>query len=393
MATNAHLTHLEDLPLDKGAAGVSELLDHLDNIFSVIKNDSSDDSDSVMTIKFDGAPAFFFGRDPSDRKFFVSKKSILNKEPKVYKSQDDIDTDVTGDLRDKMTVLFEEFSKIGDKIQDHVVYQGDLMFTQNDLTTKTIDGKAYVSFQPNTLVYAFDASLSDAKRIVQSKCGVVIHTKYQVGASLKELDASFISKYEGPLPSTVYLFEQSYNDATGVINLPEDISELVQEELKNIHGMANLLSKETLNAIQEDSKVKSALMGFMNYLVRIDKITPTFDIDTFQEFLNRSNTASEATKNHVLTFISDHTKGVAGIYEFMIRVQNVKDIIIKCLDLAERSGENFLSLTDGGFEVTGNEGYVAFKSDNNAVKFVDRLSFSRANFNTENKYTKGFETE
>ena len=44
--------------------------------------------------------------------------------------------------------------------------------------------------------------------------------------------------------------------------------------------------------------------------------------------------------------------------------------------------------TANGFKVTSPEGYVAIKSGN-AVKLVDRMEFSRANFNVAKDWVKG----
>ena len=89
-----------------------------------------------ITVKWDGAPAIFAGTDPSDGKFFVAKKGIFNKNPKVYKSESEID--VGGELGEKFKVAFRNFKDLGIK----GVIQGDLMFT-NDVKSENIDGKAY----------------------------------------------------------------------------------------------------------------------------------------------------------------------------------------------------------------------------------------------------------
>ena len=47
---------------------------------------------------------YFAGTDPSDGKFFVAKKGIFNKNPKVYKTQEDIKQDTDGDLKDKLSL-------------------------------------------------------------------------------------------------------------------------------------------------------------------------------------------------------------------------------------------------------------------------------------------------
>ena len=55
-----------------------------------------------MTVKWDGAPAIFAGIDPSDGKFFVAKKSVFNVSPKLYKTDAEIDEDLSGDSKCKI---------------------------------------------------------------------------------------------------------------------------------------------------------------------------------------------------------------------------------------------------------------------------------------------------
>jgi hypothetical protein len=44
---------------------------------------------------------------------------------------------------------------------------------------------------------------------------------------------------------------------------------------------------------------------------------------------------------------------------------------------------------DNGYEITNPEGYVAVDRMGNAVKLVDRLEFSRANFTIAKDWIKG----
>ena len=83
-----------------------------------------------MTVKWDGA-AIFTGIDPSDGKFFVAKKSVFNVNPKLYKTNAEIDADLSGTLNSKFKVALAELSKLGIKN----VLQGDLMYT-DDIKTR-----------------------------------------------------------------------------------------------------------------------------------------------------------------------------------------------------------------------------------------------------------------
>ena len=113
-----------------------------------------------MSVKWDGAPAIFAGTDPEDDKFFVAKKSVFNEKPLLYKSVKEIQdaAELSGTLKSKFTVSFTEFSKLG--IKD--VLQGDLMFTSEDKGKEKIDGKSFITFQPNTCLLYTSPSPRDA---------------------------------------------------------------------------------------------------------------------------------------------------------------------------------------------------------------------------------------
>ena len=142
-------------------------------------------------------------------KFFVAKKSVFNVNPKLYKSDAEIDADLSGDLNAKFKVALAEFSKLGIK----GVLQGDLMYT--DLESKTIDGVRYYTFQPNTIVYAVPVDSELGKTMNKSKIGVVWHTTYS-GDTLQGMKGSFGANINNlkKTPS-VWMDDATYKDVSG----------------------------------------------------------------------------------------------------------------------------------------------------------------------------------
>jgi hypothetical protein len=66
----------------------------------------------------------------------------------------------------------------------------------------------------------------------------------------------------------------------------------------------------------------------------------------------------------------------------MDKIVQAKEIIIKKMDQAATI--NTLLSTKDGYKVTGQEGFVAVdRMKGNAVKLVDRLQFSHANFSAD----------
>ena len=180
---NLHLEHLEDEIINFGVDGGRAAINFLRSLRDMLAGASR--SSVNMTVKWDGAPAIFAGIDPSDGKFFVAKKSVFNVNPKLYKTEKEIDDDLSGTLNSKFKVALSEFSKLG--IQG--VLQGDLLWT-DDIETETIDNQKYYTFQPNTIVYAAPVNSDLGRTFARSKIGIVWHTTYK-GKELQDMTASF----------------------------------------------------------------------------------------------------------------------------------------------------------------------------------------------------------
>ena len=150
------MTHIEDRVIYGGVKGAREAILALRSLRDMLAGNAEKASD--VTVKWDGAPAVFAGTDPRDGQFFVAKKGIFNKSPKVYKSHADIDDDTSGDLSDKLKAAFDALKDAG--IKD--VIQGDIMFTKPELKKETIQGEQYITF--HYYCYQIQNNLSDFHR-------------------------------------------------------------------------------------------------------------------------------------------------------------------------------------------------------------------------------------
>ncbi len=172
-AKNLHLEHLEDEVLNNGVEGTRGAINFLQSLRDMLAGNVK--SSVNVTVKWDGAPAIFAGIHPENGQFFVGTKGVFNKNAKINYSHEDIDGNhPSSGLNNKLKVALTELSKLG--IKD--VLQGDMLFTQEDLEKKTIEGKQYIIFQPNTIVYA--VPMESASQILSSKMGIVFHTTYSV---------------------------------------------------------------------------------------------------------------------------------------------------------------------------------------------------------------------
>ena len=223
---NLHLEHLEDEIINNGVAGGRAAINFLRSLRDMLAGNSR--SSINMTVKWDGAPAIFAGIDPEDGKFFVAKKSVFNATPKLYKTDAEIDDDLSGALNSKFKIALAEFSKLGIK----GVLQGDLMFT-DDIESQTIDGIKYYTFQPNTIVYAVPQNSTLGSVMNSAKIGVVWHTTY-TGNALQDMKASFGVNIKGlNKPSSIWMDDATYKDVAGKATFNQKETELVTKILSD----------------------------------------------------------------------------------------------------------------------------------------------------------------
>ena len=187
-----HLEHIEDIVITDGYEGGKAVVEYFRGLLLTLKGSSSEAMS--VSVKWDGAPAVICGTNPDNGKFFVGTKSVFAKDAKINYTKKDIATNHgTDDLGQKLLKCLVHIKKLN--IQG--VVQGDLLFTEDDLTRKPIGGKQNIIFTPNTITYAVEEGTDIAKQIEVAKVGIIFHTTY-VGESLTNMDACLL--YTSPSP-------------------------------------------------------------------------------------------------------------------------------------------------------------------------------------------------
>jgi hypothetical protein len=398
-AKNTHMEHVEDLIFNEGVNGTRKAINFLRDLRDMLAGNSK--KSISRTVKWDGAPAVFVGIDPNDGKFFVAKKGVFNKNPKVYKTPADVKADTSGDLQSKLLMALQEFSKLGVKSG---VYQGDLMFTKGDVSKEEIDGQSYFTFQPNTIVYAVPANSSLGKQISQANIGVVWHTTY-TGNSFESMSASFgkdiANKFNNV--NSIWQTDATYQDESGRATFTQKETAEVTKKLADVGRVFNNTPADLINYWQQNPKALELVKIFNNTYVRQGKqINPRTHTQAFmnwttdrykKEIAKLKTPASQAKKKaemkEVMRVFSRFRKNqIENIWTLMVLLSEAKQMIINKMNQAG-SLKTFLR-TRTGFKVTAPEGFCAIDQlSNDAVKIVDRMEFSRANFSPD--IIKGWE--
>ena len=141
-----HLEHIEDIVITDGYEGGKAVLEYFRGLLLTLKGSSSEAMS--VSVKWDGAPAVVCGINPENGRFFVGTKSVIAQAAKInYTKRDIANNHGTDDLGQKLLKCLVHLKKLN--MQG--VYQGDLLFTDEDITRKNIDGKPHITFTPNTL--------------------------------------------------------------------------------------------------------------------------------------------------------------------------------------------------------------------------------------------------
>jgi hypothetical protein len=349
--------------------------------------------DGRVSVKWDGAPAIFAGIDPRDGRFFVAKKGIFNKSPKVYKTDADIDADSSGDLNVKLKLALQYLPELGIK----GIIQGDFLYASDDLKTERIKGQSYVTFHPNTIVYAVPAGTEMAKEVKASKIGIVWHTTY-TGSSFESLRASYgVDTTKFRSSRNVWSQDAMLRDMTKFTMTKKDTEE-VNAYLSQAGKIFNEISGTTLRQLEGNQKLAQTIETYNNTYVRRGAIIGNSRTHTagliryikqkYQKEIDKRKTpqgksTQQKALSEILSFFSpQNKKSLEKMFDLQKSIVMAKLKLINILNKLH-STDTFLK-TKNGFETTGQEGYVAIDTlGGDAVKIVDRMEFSYANFSPD----------
>ena len=393
---NLHMEHLEDEVLNGGVEGTRGAINFLQGLRDMLAGSSASSVD--VTVKWDGAPAVFAGINPENDQFFVGTKGVFAKNAKINYTDTDIDNNHSGGLAEKLKVALKELSKVN--IQG--VLQGDMMYTHNDITKETIDGEPYITFQPNTIVYAIPVKSKLAAKILSSNMGIVWHTTYS-GDTMEDMTASFgVSSGAFSESSSVWQADASFKDHSGSATMTSKETDDVTKILSQAGKVFRQIDSNTLAMVAGDPTPKELIKTYNNKMVRegqkisnpkrhtagvikfvYDKLKA--DVDK----VKRENTKKEKQRKMDLyvDFFRDHSSDLVKIFALQNLLIDAKLLILRKLEQVKSI--KTLMKTSTGFKVTAPEGFVAIDNlKGGAVKLVDRLEFSMQNFNAAKNWDK-----
>lgn len=339
-----------------------------------------------INILIHNSPAVFAGKHPENGKFFVGTKSIFTKSnPKILYTVKDIENQYgnNADLSAKLEAALKYLPKLG--IEG--IIQGDIMFSEGDVKKQTIKGKQYITFQPNTIMYAVPLKSDLAKKINRAKFGIIFHTAY-TGDTIYTLKSSYNVEVSSLNKSPdIWFDDATYRNNSGSVTITAGETAEVHDLIVDARNALSHITKSDLDSLLASKPFLTIIQQFINYRIRggsqlnnIDNIPE--ELSKFIAIKVAKDKTQEATKEKKLIRLRVHAKQVEpammAVFRFQRSVVEIKNILIQKLEEAKNIGT--FHVTDKGITTASQEGFVCVDHlGDNAIKLVDRLDFSRKN--------------
>lgn len=334
------------------------------------------------------SPAIICGIDPSSGKFFVGTKSVFNVIPKLNFTNADIDENHPNEgLNAKLKLALKYLSKL--RIRG--VLQGDLLFDEGMVVREKIDGKTYLTFRANTITYAVEPDSQLGKKVLAAKLGIVFHTAYE-GDTLQTATSRFN-------PDISYLKKTRnvwYDNATlkvaggeGLFNEKEKASIERSIEVLTTHAKG---LKSLMKELVRNEGAKSSIKIYINGLVRSNMNSSNADVNhllaTMHDKAQTMRKKPSTNTTPSMDWIKNNRNKLNQLFKLHNGLTQLKLVLVHKLSSLKGGMGTFVK-DKSGYRVTAPEGFVAIdRMSNQAIKLVDRLDFSRTNFNIEKTWKK-----
>lgn len=343
MAKNKSITHVEDFILENGREGGLYSISILEDVIN---------GRSTVTTKWDGNPAIIFGTNPENGRFFVGTKAVFNKKnPRICYTENDIDQfysehpDLASCLKTCLKWLPE--------LHPQFVYQGEFLFVKDQVETRTIGGKQFVTFQPNNIRYAF---LAPQTTIEHAQVGVVLHTRYE-GSTLQDLNANFDAQIE-TLRYTPNVWCRDASCKSFILPSYESYY------LNRAQEMLMSITDKEFEELFHRKTFITLLKQYFNHLIRSGSPHQTVSLVSFI-----------SSKNERYVEYAHNCKPIIEkIIHFQKPLVTAKHLLIEQLE-KNKGYQTF----DSQMRKTSGEGYVVIDGET-LTKLVNRPQFSHMNF-------------
>jgi hypothetical protein len=199
----------------------------------------------------------------------------------------------------------------------------------------------------------------------------------------------------------VWFRDATIKDLSGTVTMTQDESDGMLDAIQDADSYLNIVGKQMFDWLKGGSDVIGKdfiqyLKAHVNSNIRtvgaFEQDPNVFAQDFTRSYITRMEKKIEGYKTQAkqdetrdtlvqgVKFLKENVKNIVAVYDLYLKLIEAKLLIVQKLETI-RQMPTFKE-TEKGYEVTGEEGFVAVDRMGNALKLVDRLEFSRLNFGT-----------
>lgn len=359
LTEGARIQHLEDLIFFEGSAGAKRAIQATAALAKSQQN---------VTLKWDGSPAVWFGRDEFGKFTFTDKSGFG---AKGYDGRATSPEDLENMLLSRKggtagdDPRYRQFA--GRMAQAFVVFEqavpenfrgyftGDMLY----FSRPPVQNNEFV-FRPNVVEYRVAVSSDLGQKIKNSTAGIAVHAYMDTDGKMHS-------------PTNISVIQS--NDV--LVVPPVTVAGAPKIDTKALQTLDALISKnsQTIDALVDSTVLRSKkITDFSNimysYLNRkVDTGLDNLGSDFF-EWLPTSK-VSAAKQEKIREHVAENESGFIALWQFITGMIRVKDYIIQQIDQSTPIKQS----VNGE---SGGEGYV-INHPGGMIKLVSREFFSKAN--------------
>lgn len=327
--------HLEDLVFAEGSSGAQRAVSYLQGVLQ---------GEAQLSIKWDGNPTAYFGRNQAGEFTFVGKNAWSKSQYFADKQSMGEFIRTSGKGEDWRVGFAENMMEMWDIFEAATPedFRGylfcDLLFYPGN-PVKMVDGR--LTFTPNKVTYSVDPLSEIGQRISAASAGAAVHKQYSDYGSKQGTPIHSLEQFSDP---GLFLVAQQYVPSKVELDTSQldSIRSLIQQ-----HGAA---VDQFLSAVPGLKTVANIIYTFVNSSSRAGSLSDL--AEGFVQWIQNSGKVSAGQQKKIMDKIEQNPQGFNALFTLVEKIMAAKNAVIDQLD---KSNTDVLAFTG---DKSGGEGYV-----------------------------------
>ena len=398
---NTHQLHWEDLVL-LGPDGLDELDDKIEGTLEKLQDSNSDRVN--LTTKIDGSPSLFcYHTYPGYPDNGIALKGFVSGPQNVMTSREEIDAKYPSEDRANMKQMLKYGLELAKSIPAGECWQGDCLFTKDSKREEEINGKDYITFQPNKIIYAFSEGQPGYEQVKNADFGICFHTIYS-GENKDQTFKVDPTRLKN-VPSNFYIMSPALN----VKGSEKFNFDKIKTHVDRLNRLENqLVSNDGYTTLVSNAKFMKDYWNTFENKVLADNKQVTINENTFIEELKayineklgkdidklkseKGKAGARKKLEDLLELVESNRQVLTLLVKTLNEAALIKMLLWEGFKQSKSDYDTFYKSKTRGYFDADMEGIAVSDQDGNIVKIVDRSAFS--SYNRDPDIESGWEHE